>query len=192
VNPQLPRDELAAVSERPEGLRLTLPRRTLPPVLRSAAWVLVGMAAALLLHATEFFLTEVSSAEASLELLLALPGLVIGVLILFSRTIIDLPPGRLVLRERAGPLVIKRSYDLNDLGPLTVEVLPLRSGAQPVPAGGPIPTEGVTILAAAVRGKGRRVLVFGYGERTLTHVACQVRLRGGWSRPAAPSPADLQ
>jgi hypothetical protein len=53
---------------------------------------------------------------------------------------------------------------------LRVEILPFQSGAVPVPAGGPPGDQGVTILSAQLKGKGRQVLVFGYPDAVMQEV----------------------
>src|SRR5262249_30244276 len=148
-------------------------RRWLPQPIRNIGWGLLLLGSLLVFAG----LSKLCAPEVGNSLLagtfLGLFGAALGFfcfLFLFCHTLVDLDRDWLYIREQVGWVAWRRVFNVKDLGGLAIEKLPLPGAPTPLPATGSLPATEITVLASVIKGKGRRVLAFGYDSALLSQV----------------------
>jgi len=165
------------IQEQIGGIRLRLPHRVLPVPLRNfgllmllVGFFFIGSGVRSLVIADG----HGGAPKVALWITLGLIPLALGLLLRYSQTVVDLQEGQLIIRERLGWLALRRRFTLTDVDRMKVEELSLTGSDAPTLSDGEGLPSSVTILSANMRGRGRRVLVFGYGRELLVQLIAQI------------------
>jgi len=159
-------------------MRLDLPPRVLPSALRRLGQgsLTLGLVLALAGASPLLGLTWGATAGppwlAVACLVLALLPLAFACMILFGRSSIEVVGKRLVIRERAGLLCLRRSFALGTITQMQVEALPLSASIHGASSEGG--GASIIVLVADTVDRGRRVLLFGYTPAILEDLAARL------------------